>query len=65
MRNKRDMAKWLEAQLAKDAEARAKDFRRKMPAEELSVYMRERSRGTGVHGARSKPRDKNVRAWDE
>jgi len=65
MKNKDDMAKWLTEQLRKDSKERASNYKRKMPAEELQLYMREKSRGSGIHGARSKPREKSPRDWGD
>jgi len=62
--NKEEMAKWLSQQITKDLR-RDKTHKRKMPPEELRVFLRERSRGNGVHGGQTKPRSKNVRDWGD
>jgi hypothetical protein len=67
MKNKEDMAKWLTEQINKDLQATRehRKVKRKMPPEELQLYMRERSRGNGIHGARQKPREKSPRNWGD
>lgn len=62
--NKKEMAKWLSEQITKDLNA-SRSHKRKMPPEELALYMRERSRGNGIHGSRSKPREKSPRNWGD
>ena len=63
IRNKADMAAWLSQKVTEDL-AKSRTHKRKMPPEELAVFMRERSRGCGTHGAGKKPRDRRVSDWD-
>lgn len=63
MAKKRGMTEaQMKAALA-DFNSRLNGGARKMPAEELQMFLRERSRGCGAHG-RKQTRQNTVRSWD-